>query len=480
MSNQNRRDPLYRGTGIGVRGADSRKRRPILTGVVVTALIIGSALSAGVANAIGSQSNASQPTNRAISNIPNLKELAHKDAGRSPIATASIKPKKKAPSSEVKRRRRRRPVVAAVAATSKTSASPTASQGSGFVERNDTSLALNGQPYKFVGINIYMAASVVTPASCDGDSYPALNLNAILSVMPNGIVFRFWAFQDFFVSNGTLNWTSFDQVLAIAAAHGDKVIPALANQYSYCDGAAKTLAWYQSGYKTTIEPGDIVPYRQYVTDVVSRYANNPTIAMWQLVNEGEAVNGSGSCNESAALAALLAFSNNVGGLVHSLDRNHLVSLGALAGYSGSGAQWCGAQNGDYQLLMASPGNDVCDYHDYGYPNKPMGIPFGPDLSTAIGMCHAEGKPLMVGETGIVDNTSAGLASRAAEYTAKFSAQFSAGAVGELMWTWANSSDYVSPGHVSAYPDYGVFPGDPALGVFHTFLNSGLLGFSKAT
>ena len=29
---------------------------------------------------------------------------------------------------------------------------------------------------------------------------------------------------------------------------------------------------------------------------------------------------------------------------------------------------------DYQMLMSSPGNDVCDYHDAGYPSYPMGVP----------------------------------------------------------------------------------------------------------
>ena len=59
----------------------------------------------------------------------------------------------------------------------------------------------------------------------------------------------------------------------IAAAHNDKVVPALANQYDYCDGPAKTLAWYQSGYDSTVEPGDIVTYRHYVTDIVHPVRN---------------------------------------------------------------------------------------------------------------------------------------------------------------------------------------------------------------
>jgi hypothetical protein len=183
--------------------------------------------------------------------------------------------------------------------------------------------------------------------------------------------------------------------------------------------------------------------------------------MWKMVNEGETVNSDGSCNEPAALSALLSFSNNVGGVIHALDPNHLVSLGVLAGYSGSGAQWCGAANGDYQTLMASSGNDVCDFHDYGYPDDPMGMPVTPDFATALEMCQADGKPLMVAETGIMADATSDLASRATEFEAKFSAQFSAGVVGELMWAWTPEPNFVYPQQDA---DYGEFPGDPSLGV----------------
>ncbi len=347
--------------------------------------------------------------------------------------------------------------------TSVTSPAPKPSPSSGFVTRNGTTLMLTGQPYRFTGINIYMAASGGTPSSCGGELYP--DVSVPLSQLPRGTVVRMWAFQNFFVSDGAFNWTNLDQVLAIAASYGDKVIPVLANQYSYCD-TAKNLAWYQSGYQNTVEPGDLVTYRAYVAAVVSRYTNNPTVATWQLVNEGEAVNSDGTCNESAALGALIAFSNDVGGLAHSLDPNHLVSLGVLAGWSGGGAgQWCGAANGDYQTLMASSGNDVCDYHDYGYPADPMGVPFAPDLTSAIQMCHADGKPLMVAETGIYADSSVGLVPRAAEFSAKFSAQFQAGVVGELMWAWTPKAIYTIPDDDA---DYGIFPSDPSLGVLGTF------------
>ena len=343
-----------------------------------------------------------------------------------------------------------------------TPSSPQPVDNVAFVKSSGTILTLNERPYTFTGVNIYMAASGGTPSSCGGELYP--DVSVPLSDMPSGIVFRFWAFQDFFVSNGAINWTNFDQVLAVAAAHDDKVIPVLANGWNYCDGPAKELTWFQSGYKATIEPGDLATYRQYVAQVVSRYASNPVIAMWQLINEGQALNDDGTCDESAALSALLGFSNDIGGLVHSVDPNHLVSLGVIPGYGGGSLQFCGAANGDYQTLMASPGNDVCDYHDYGYPTDTMGIPTVPDLATAIAACHADDRPIMVAETGIYATSAAQLPTRAVEFRAKFSAQFQAGVVGELMWCWAAKPAYVVP---MSDPDYGISPGDPSLAVLWT-------------
>ena len=332
-----------------------------------------------------------------------------------------------------------------------------------FVGQDGTTLTLEGRPYRFVGINVYMAAS---GGRCGGRLYP--DVGVPLSNMPRGVVFRFWAFQSFFVSGGHFDWTAMDRVLAIAAAHGDKAIPVLANQHHYCDGPAKDLAWFQRGYRSEVEPGDLVPYEQYVSAVVARYADDPTIAMWQLVNEGEAPGADGGCDEPAALSALLGFSAHVGGLVHGLDPNHLVSLGTIAGFSGSGRQWCGAANRDYQVLMASPGADVCDFHDYGYPQNPMGRPSAPNLATAIQMCHASGRPIMVAETGIYASSSAVLGQRAAEVEAKFTVQFRAGVAGELIWTWAVKPDYRS---AKSDANYGVFPGDPSLGVLSPFINS---------
>jgi hypothetical protein len=80
------------------------------------------------------------------------------------------------------------------------------------------------------------------------------------------------------------------------------------------------------------------------------------------------------------------------------------------------------------------------------------------------MCHAVRKPIMVAETGIYADSAAGLAPRAAQFRAKFSAQFAAGVVGELMWAWSVSPHYVVP---VQDPDYGISPGDPSLQILGT-------------
>jgi mannan endo-1,4-beta-mannosidase len=332
---------------------------------------------------------------------------------------------------------------------------------SAFVKRSGTRLTHRGVPYRFVGINVYMAAS---GGKCGGKLYP--NVGVPLSHIPRGSVIRFWAFQNFFVSGGRFDWKNLDRVLGIAAAHRDKVIPVLANQHHYCDGAVKDLAWYQNGYRADVAPGDILPYEQYVSAILKRYAGNSTIAMWQLTNEGEAVNPDGSCDEPSALDALTTFSNNVGGLAHELDPNHLVSLGVLAGYSGSGQQWCGAAGSDYRKLMATTGNDVCDFHDYGYPGSRLGRPFAPNLASAIRMCRADKRPVMVAETGIYARNNAQLERRSVEFRKKFEAQFQKGVVGELMWTWAVKPQYR---RFESDSNYSLFPGDPSLDVLQSFV-----------
>ena len=311
-------------------------------------------------------------------------------------------------------------------------------------------MVLAGQPYRFDGFNIYNVNS-------DGGCVPKIDPASAFAAIGSGQeLFRAWFFQGWATKGGQRDWTTFDNTLAAAQAAGVKIVAALANEWDYCDGPQKYLGWWQSGYKSTVNAGELTSYRQFVADIVSRYANNPTIAMWNLVNEGEARNSDGSCSESTAATALRAFSDDVGGMVHGLDPNHIVTLGTISGE-------CGSNEGNYQMVYASPGSDLCDYHDYGFATSPMGNtdPYN-GLQASIDRCHANNKPLAVLETGIhyTQLSPPTLDQRATLLGQKFNAQFAAGVVGMLMW------DY-SPTPQSQY-DYEIGPSDPSTGLLTTY------------
>jgi mannan endo-1,4-beta-mannosidase len=335
---------------------------------------------------------------------------------------------------------------ATTAPTSTTTPVPNTSvTANGFVQRSGGGLVLDGKTFRFDGTNIYDVNS-------NGNCVPATDLNADLNALPGQEVFRAYFFQNWATKNGVRDWTRMDATVATAAAHGEKIIAVLANEWNYCDGPTKYLPWWQSGYATTVNPGDLTSYRKWVAEIVARYANNPAIGLWQLVNEGEARNADGSCSETTAMTAMRSFADDVGGLIHTLDPNHLVSVGPVSGE-------CGTNEADYQTVYASPGADVCDYHDYGFPTSPGGNtdPWN-GLGVSISRCHAIGRPIIVGEMGI--HTTTTLTDRATEFSAKFSWQFANGVSGSLMWDYSPTPQ--------APPSYEIGPTDPSAALLRQF------------
>jgi hypothetical protein len=167
-----------------------------------------------------------------------------------------------------------------------------------YVSRQGQTLYLNDKSYTFMGINMYYANVRNSCAGYnDGDANGMFaNDLATYNTATNGNakVIRAWFTQVQATTNGSLDWSAFDQTLATAQAAGFKVIPVLANQWGVCDNSAgaydayHTLSWYQSGYKTAPDQSGPLSYRQYVQDVVTRYKDNPTILAWELMNEANA------------------------------------------------------------------------------------------------------------------------------------------------------------------------------------------------
>jgi endo-1,4-beta-mannosidase len=253
-------------------------------------------------------------------------------------------------------------------------------------------------------------------------------------------VIRFWAFQRFITVNGQRDWYAFDTIIAKAKAANKRLMFTLTDHWGACEsqGGERQDQWYTTGYKTDLR-GDLTTYRNYVSEVVNRYKNENTIMMWQMVNEAETGCGSWTI--------LRDFAADIGGLIKSIDANHIVSLGTIGGGQ------CGTSGADYKSLHAIPQIDVCEYHDYSDNNPIPGDQFN-GLQVRINQCNELGKPLFVGEIGRIPNQVGGVQARSDIFEDKFDAQFAAGIDGELVWNFHDSL------HQDPPSSYGINAGDP--------------------
>jgi hypothetical protein len=350
---------------------------------------------------------------------------------------------------------RKRTILAALVCAVAASALPAvlhagAAAKTSFVTRAGNDLMLNGQRFLFTGMNVYNANS-------DGwcwwqlNTGPALG-NAMTAMGPGVQVMRSWFFQRMATTNGQRDWSGFDHTLAVAKAHGIRVIATLANQWPDCEPASgyKDEAWYTTGY-TQPDPSGTVSYRSWVAEVAARYKNDPTIMAWQLINEAEVkpYAGSGSCS-TYAKGILVNWATDVSGVIKAADPNHLVSLGTI------GTGQCGASGPEYYDVHNIPTIDICEYHDYGSPSTPLPGDQWNGLLNRISICNGLDKPMIIGESGINPSDVGGYQGRAAAFKAKFEQEFGAGVDGIIPWAWDING--------STPNDYDIGPGDPLLGV----------------
>lgn len=320
---------------------------------------------------------------------------------------------------------------------------------------------LNGRRFRFTGLNIYNANSrdncwysLGTGGQLDRD---------LIQIGSGQEVFRAWFFQRLATRNGRRDWTAFDHTLKVARAHNQRVIVTLANQWGDCENSVgqpvyKTEGWYRNGYKTIVDRGSRVSYRKWVSEIVRRYRNDPTILAWQMMNEAEARKRVGGECAATAETTVRAWARDVAVLIKSIDPHHLVSLGTI----GNGQ--CGTSTGtSFERLHAIPQIDLCEYHDYDRPAEAMPGDHWNGLFTRLRQCAALRKPMFVGESGLRTDDTGSFNARAKSFGQKFRAQFRAGVVGILLWDWRASSKGGSSGG-----GYEIGPGDPVLGLLKSY------------
>jgi hypothetical protein len=332
-----------------------------------------------------------------------------------------------------------------VAAPPPAPSSPAPSQ---FVGRQGGVMTLGGLPWTFTGLNLFQANMTAGIANCSGWAINSDldNQLSLIGAKPNSVI-RAWFFQKMATTAGQRDWTAFDHTLAVARAHGVRVIATLVDQWDYCEGPYKDESWYAGGYRTSVLPGDTVPYRDWVAEVTARYRDDPTIAFWELANEPE-IQSSESATSCPADAepVMQSWAGDVSSVIKAHDPDHLVSLGT----GGNGN--CGLIEDDYAKVQALPGIDLCSYHDYWGAQVALSTDPYNGIQRRITQCAALGKPIYAGEVGIKLQDVTSLQQRADLLAQKRVAQLAAGVDGFLAWNWARASDV----------DYRIGPGDPAL------------------
>jgi mannan endo-1,4-beta-mannosidase len=317
-----------------------------------------------------------------------------------------------------------------------------------FVTRSGSSFELGGKPFRFVGFNLYDAASSdlysCSPSTHMSDATLLSTMKYLHDELGTSVI-RFWAYQTY--TQGGTDFSGMDRVVHDARSAGLRVIPVLEDGPGNCSTGTNNVSkaasqddhWYTQGYKQPYGSATL-SYRDYVKVVARHYRDNPTIMAWMMMNEAET-----QTYNSGGVTALADFALDIGTLIRSVDPHHLITLGT----QGNGAP--GGSGPDFTAIYRQPILDFVEVHDwarYGSDTEAMpGSVNGALPAVTSGECQSRtapiacsfaiakqlGKPLVVGEAGIAATDAAGRQRRATLFQAKISAAFADGASGYLVW-----------------------------------------------
>jgi len=341
-----------------------------------------------------------------------------------------------------------------------TAPSPTADS---FVGRDGANFTLAGQPFRFVGFNLYDAANTANYSCVWWQRYSEDELDRAFGAMHDqagATVVRFWAFQSY--TAGGSDWSGMDRVLRLAAKHDMKVLPVLEDGPGYCglqaqpwSNGARALwqnggSWYDQAWRRDFHyDGYALSLPDYIDRIVACYKDDPTILGWMLMNEADTSNVDG----------LYTFTRVLSAQIKAIDTRHLVTLGSQS----SGPPATAGDN--FLRVYGLPTIDFAEGHDYPYwtggngealplPGSQDGGRSLPDPRSAacldtsgtpgramVGCALAQslrilGKPFVMGEAGVQsDGSPTAAARRTLLLGAKVNAFFANGGAGYIIWQW---------------------------------------------
>jgi hypothetical protein len=245
----------------------------------------------------------------------------------------------------------------------------------GFIYADGTKLYLNGEQYKFAGINSD------TWFGCWSNEVPSDDqLDRFFRDINPRTMTRIWPMPG-------ADLSIMERIVEAAERHDQFLVPCLINGLADCNVlGTKDGAFYGGGYKGAA--------MDHVRTVVSRFRESPAIGFWEIANES---GGSKATN----------FYNDVSELIKSLDPDHLVGTGD--------GGWDASQT--YVDNHSSPNIDLISMHEY---DGQTGASHW--AATSIAAAQALDKPFYVGEDGFCcGGGDAGREGNASKLKAEFDA-----------------------------------------------------------
>ncbi|WP_163800638.1 beta-mannosidase [Mycolicibacterium sediminis] len=298
-----------------------------------------------------------------------------------------------------------------------------------------TSLTLDGKPWWPIGINAYqLGTDWKINAGCGAE----VDLERYFGSLPSGSLSRVNVYSAFAVNKhtGQLDFSRLDAIFAAAERHDQLLIGVLTGGDGGCENDYfKNEDWYRSGWRSEVSHGLPMPFEAWLNVAVQRWSSSPALAGWTPVGEPEPSSCTDAsctwqtrlCPPDAALV-LRTFFDEVGSRIRSLDRDVLT----FSGHTG-GSQ-CGSAADEYQMVAASAGIDVVEYHFYEASDYVPGNPRD-GLRRRVEQARAVNKPLLVAEIGVAAGACNTLEDRRREVSSLVTAARTHGAAGVMFWSY---------------------------------------------
>ncbi|MGB3484055.1 MAG: beta-mannosidase [Mycobacterium sp.] len=298
-----------------------------------------------------------------------------------------------------------------------------------------TSLTLDGRKWWPIGINAYQLG---TNWSVNAGCGAQVDLNQYFGSLAPHSLTRVNIYSSFAVNKrtGRLDFSALDAIFEAAQRHNQLLIAVLTGGEGGCENARfKDFDWYAGGWRTEVSDGMPMPFADWLDIAVGRWGDSPTIAGWTAVGEPEP----SQCTDEActwqarlcpdgAAEVLRSFFDEAGERIRQLDPGAVI----FSGHTGGGQ--CGSVGEEYQMVAASPGIDVVEYHYYQSSDSLPGDSRD-GLQRRIEQARSLNKPLMVAEVGAEAGSCKSLQQREQELSLIVGAQRAHGAAGVMFWSF---------------------------------------------